>query len=128
MPEVVVSVLGDSAVSGAAGGAATLACEARYSPPPRALPLPPLDIRWQKGEQPISLQVPILGLGGLALCRTCRYSSVVFPAERARRGAALGALGGARGVAPHAGGAGGAGRGPVLVPRAGPRRRTQPHG
>lgn len=57
VPEVVVSVLGDSVVMARAGGAATLACEARYSPPPRALPLPPLDLRWQRADQPVSLQV-----------------------------------------------------------------------
>ncbi|CAH0588253.1 unnamed protein product [Chrysodeixis includens] len=64
VPEVVVSVLGDSVVAARAGGAATLACEARYSPPPRALPLPALDLRWQRGDQPLSLQSP---RGGVAL-------------------------------------------------------------
>ncbi|XP_022824916.1 obscurin-like [Spodoptera litura] len=56
VPEVVVSVLGAAGVTARAGGAATLACQARYEPPPRQLPLPDLDIRWQKGNLPISLQ------------------------------------------------------------------------
>ncbi|KAF9406663.1 hypothetical protein HW555_013042 [Spodoptera exigua] len=57
VPQVVVSVLGAAEVVGRAGGTATLACEARYDPPPRQLPLPELDIRWLKGNQPVSLQV-----------------------------------------------------------------------
>lgn len=59
VPEVVVSVLGAASVRAPAGGAATLACQARYEPPPQQLPLPDLDIRWQKGNLPISLQVRI---------------------------------------------------------------------
>ncbi|KAJ8718718.1 hypothetical protein PYW08_002955 [Mythimna loreyi] len=64
VPEVVVSVLGSGAVHARAGGTATLACEARYEPPPRALPLPPLDVRWQFGAAPVSLQS---ARGGVAL-------------------------------------------------------------
>lgn len=59
VPEVVVAVLGAAEVRARAGHAATLACEARYEPPPRDLPLPALDIRWQRGEQPVSLQVSV---------------------------------------------------------------------
>ncbi|XP_047029317.1 hemicentin-2-like [Helicoverpa zea] len=56
VPEVVVQVVGAARVTGRAGGAATLACEARYEPAPRLLPLPPLDIRWQRGDEPIDLE------------------------------------------------------------------------
>ncbi|KAH9638021.1 hypothetical protein HF086_014882, partial [Spodoptera exigua] len=90
VPEVVVSVLGAAEVVGRAGGTATLACEARYDPPPRQLPLPELDIRWLKGNQPVSLQsargVALdterraarvrsrLTLGGLRAADAARYS------------------------------------------------------
>lgn len=73
VPEVVVSVLGEGMVRGHVGGAATLACEARYEPPPRELPLPPLDIRWQKGSEPVSLAGP---RGGVAL-DTARWTARV---------------------------------------------------
>ncbi|XP_028026667.1 zwei Ig domain protein zig-8-like [Bombyx mandarina] len=49
---------------GTIGSAVTLTCEARYDPPPGALPLPPLEIRWQKGDQLINLQT---GRGGVSL-------------------------------------------------------------
>lgn len=57
MPVVVISAEGGRAVHAALGGAATLSCDARYDPPPRDLPLPPLDIRWTKDGQPVNLQV-----------------------------------------------------------------------
>ncbi|XP_050562875.1 hemicentin-2 isoform X2 [Spodoptera frugiperda] len=72
VPEVVVSVLGAGSVRAPAGGAATLACQARYEPPPQQLPLPDLDIRWQKGNLPISLQ----GGRGVAL-DTARWAARV---------------------------------------------------
>ncbi|XP_075979501.1 opioid-binding protein/cell adhesion molecule-like isoform X2 [Anticarsia gemmatalis] len=56
VPAVVVRAVDDSEVFGAEGGAATLACEARYEPPPRDLPLPPLDVRWLRRDAPINLQ------------------------------------------------------------------------
>ncbi|KAL0821379.1 hypothetical protein ABMA28_005967 [Loxostege sticticalis] len=56
MPVVVISAEGGRAVHAALGGAATLSCDARYDPPPRDLPLPPLDIRWTKDGQPVNLQ------------------------------------------------------------------------
>ncbi|XP_013192011.2 obscurin [Amyelois transitella] len=56
VPETVVSAVGGRAVRGRAGGAATLACEARYEPAPRRLPLPALHIRWYFGDQPIDSQ------------------------------------------------------------------------
>ncbi|XP_028164719.1 hemicentin-2-like [Ostrinia furnacalis] len=56
MPVVVISAVDGRAVRGAAGGAATLACDARYEPAPRELPLPPLDVRWTKDGQPLNLQ------------------------------------------------------------------------
>lgn len=52
-----VSVVGPSTVRGVEGGAATLACEARYEPPPRRLPLAALDVRWRRGDELINLQV-----------------------------------------------------------------------
>lgn len=59
MPVVVVSALNSHVVRGARGGAGTLACEARYSPAPRALPLPALALSWRRRGAPdeISLQV-----------------------------------------------------------------------
>ncbi|CAG9791117.1 unnamed protein product [Diatraea saccharalis] len=62
---VPVGVIAASArdVHGAVGGAVTLLCEARYEPPPRALPLPPLDIVWRKDGVPVDLQ---LSRGGVS--------------------------------------------------------------
>ncbi|CAB3249018.1 unnamed protein product [Arctia plantaginis] len=56
VPTVVVSAVGPSTVLGVEGGAATLACEARYEPPPRQLPLAALEVRWHRGDELINLQ------------------------------------------------------------------------
>ncbi|RVE51551.1 hypothetical protein evm_003821 [Chilo suppressalis] len=53
---VAVIAAGAAEMHGAVGAAVTLRCEARYEPPPRALPLPPLDILWTKDGVPVDHQ------------------------------------------------------------------------
>ncbi|XP_068622881.1 uncharacterized protein [Battus philenor] len=62
-PEVELRALGARALSGAVGGSASLACEARYlstSDPHSSLP--PLRIRWYHGGQPLNAQSPPSGV------------------------------------------------------------------
>lgn len=53
VPRVVMSAPG--VVQARLGDSATLACSARYSPAPRALPLAPLDVRWSRAGAPLDL-------------------------------------------------------------------------
>ncbi|KAM3960383.1 protein amalgam [Aphomia sociella] len=75
VPEVVVEVQGPRSVTAVPGAAVTLQCEARYEPPPRDLPLPPLDIHWLKDDQIINLQSSRGGGGGGVSLDTERWAA-----------------------------------------------------
>ncbi|KAL4717259.1 hypothetical protein ACJJTC_017146 [Scirpophaga incertulas] len=71
VPSMVVEVE-ETVVSGALGGAVTLHCSARYEPPPRALPLPPVDILWTKDGRPFTTQE---GLGRSVWLQSERFTA-----------------------------------------------------
>ncbi|XP_059062674.1 hemicentin-2-like [Achroia grisella] len=75
VPETVVTLQGPPVVRAALGGTVTLECEARYEPPPRELPLPPLDIHWLKDDEIIDLQSPRGGEGGGVWLDTERWAA-----------------------------------------------------
>lgn len=63
VPVVVVTGLEGGEAVGAVGGTTTLSCEARYEPPPRLLPLPPLELQWRRHGEALRLA----GARGVAL-------------------------------------------------------------